>query len=246
MFSSLPLKLVNIWAERFRGQCQFGFGGTWGELDAVDTTFPDGIPLDRLNTTAVKITKWTDWMVPSMTTRYVSFSGASWTRSCSISGVALLHTLRIKTWLYTEPWKRCVQRTQKAGLGLNTSQTTHEVNDLFLFVGTHFRICVRKFIVHLRTVYASPKKLAQPLHICDEKINLPESQKVIGQVLPVRQLWVPIEAGCKSRVFLVGVWMAVDGLAGSPQHGTEHHYHLGATCGLALLWQAGCGWKAFG
>ena len=34
---------------------------------------------------------------------------------------------------------------------------------LFLFVGTHFRIFVRKFLVHLRTVYASPQKLARPL-----------------------------------------------------------------------------------
>ena len=34
---------------------------------------------------------------------------------------------------------------------------------LFVFVGTHFRIFVRKFLVHLRTVYASPQKLALPL-----------------------------------------------------------------------------------
>ena len=33
---------------------------------------------------------------------------------------------------------------------------------IFLFVGTHFRIFVRKFLVHLRTVYAS-QKLARPL-----------------------------------------------------------------------------------
>ena len=31
------------------------------------------------------------------------------------------------------------------------------------FVGTHFRIFVRKFLVHLRTVHASPQKLARPL-----------------------------------------------------------------------------------
>ena len=31
------------------------------------------------------------------------------------------------------------------------------------FVGTHFRIFVRKFLVHLRTVYASLQKLARPL-----------------------------------------------------------------------------------
>ena len=34
---------------------------------------------------------------------------------------------------------------------------------LFLFVGTHFRIFVRKFLVHLRTMYASPQKLARRL-----------------------------------------------------------------------------------
>ena len=31
------------------------------------------------------------------------------------------------------------------------------------FVGTHFRIFLRKSLVHLRTVYASPQKLARPL-----------------------------------------------------------------------------------
>ena len=31
------------------------------------------------------------------------------------------------------------------------------------FVGTHFGIFVRKFVVHLRTAYTSPQKLAQPL-----------------------------------------------------------------------------------
>ena len=35
---------------------------------------------------------------------------------------------------------------------------------LFLFFGTHFRVLVRKFLIHLRMVYASPQKLAQPLH----------------------------------------------------------------------------------
>ena len=34
---------------------------------------------------------------------------------------------------------------------------------LFIFVGTHFRVFVRKFSVHLRAVYASPQKLARPL-----------------------------------------------------------------------------------
>ena len=34
---------------------------------------------------------------------------------------------------------------------------------LFHFVGTHLRIFVRKFFVHLRTVYATPQKLARPL-----------------------------------------------------------------------------------
>ena len=29
------------------------------------------------------------------------------------------------------------------------------------FVGSHFRIFVHKFLVHLRTVYASPQKLAR-------------------------------------------------------------------------------------
>ena len=34
---------------------------------------------------------------------------------------------------------------------------------LFLFVTTHFWIFVRKFLVHLRTMYATPQKLARPL-----------------------------------------------------------------------------------
>ena len=34
---------------------------------------------------------------------------------------------------------------------------------LFLFVGTHFRTFVRKFLVHLRTVYASPQTPSGPL-----------------------------------------------------------------------------------
>ena len=34
---------------------------------------------------------------------------------------------------------------------------------LFLFVSTYFWIFVRKFLVHLRTVYAYPRKLARPL-----------------------------------------------------------------------------------
>ena len=39
-----------------------------------------------------------------------------------------------------------------------------EMRQSFLyFVGTHFRIFVRKFLVHLRTVYASLQKLARPL-----------------------------------------------------------------------------------
>ena len=39
-----------------------------------------------------------------------------------------------------------------------------EMRHSFLyFVVTHFRILVRKFFVHLRTVYASPQKLAGPL-----------------------------------------------------------------------------------
>ena len=93
---------------------------------------------------------------------------------------------KIRTW--------CVQRTQKAGLGLNTSQTTHGrhastvkgkcasfANSIlfcwivwwtrlwrcfrqFLFVGLHLRIFVRKFLARLRPVYASPKKLARPLY----------------------------------------------------------------------------------
>ena len=33
----------------------------------------------------------------------------------------------------------------------------------FRFVGTHFRLFFRKSLVHLRTVYASPQKLARPL-----------------------------------------------------------------------------------
>ena len=38
-----------------------------------------------------------------------------------------------------------------------------EVRHSFLyFVGTHFRSFVRVFLVHLRTVYASPQKLARP------------------------------------------------------------------------------------
>ena len=105
--------------------------------------------------------------------------------------------------VYAKSWKWCVQRTQKAEFGLNTSQNTHEANDHvrdasiekgkrasfahnisvfrwivwqrcfwnapfilrhpFHFVGAHFRIFVRKFLVHLRTVYASPQKLARPL-----------------------------------------------------------------------------------
>ena len=32
------------------------------------------------------------------------------------------------------------------------------------FVGTHFRIFVRKLLIHLRTVYAFPQKLARPLN----------------------------------------------------------------------------------
>ena len=35
---------------------------------------------------------------------------------------------------------------------------------LFLFIGTHYQIFVRKFLVHLCTVYASPQKLMQPLN----------------------------------------------------------------------------------
>ena len=35
---------------------------------------------------------------------------------------------------------------------------------LFLFLGTHFRIFVRMFLAHLRTVYASPRKLARQLY----------------------------------------------------------------------------------
>ena len=31
------------------------------------------------------------------------------------------------------------------------------------FVGTHFEVLVRKLLVNLRTLYASPQKLAQPL-----------------------------------------------------------------------------------
>ena len=41
-----------------------------------------------------------------------------------------------------------------------------EMRHSFLyFVGTHFRIFVRKFLVHLRTVYASLQKLARPLNM---------------------------------------------------------------------------------
>ena len=47
--------------------------------------------------------------------------------------------------------------------GKGAFEMRHPVNSLFLFVGTHFRILFRTFIVHLRTVYASPKKLARPL-----------------------------------------------------------------------------------
>ena len=42
-------------------------------------------------------------------------------------------------------------------------------SSVFLFVGTHFRIIVRKFLVHLRTVYASPEKLAWLL---DHGVNI--------------------------------------------------------------------------
>ena len=45
---------------------------------------------------------------------------------------------------------------KKFDYGLNMSQTTHEANNLFLFVGMHFRIFVSKFIIH-------PPKLAQLL-----------------------------------------------------------------------------------
>ena len=45
-----------------------------------------------------------------------------------------------------------------------------EIRHYFLhFVSSHFRIFVRKFLVHLRTVYASPQKLVRPLqnfHMC--------------------------------------------------------------------------------
>ena len=34
---------------------------------------------------------------------------------------------------------------------------------LFLFIGMHFQIFVRKFLAHLHTAYASPQKLAWPL-----------------------------------------------------------------------------------
>ena len=86
----------------------------------------------------------------------------------------------------------CVQRTQKTKMGTRCqhvsnktwSKRSQKIREYvkgkrrtfyfaesfddafispFLFVGTHFWIFVRKFLDHLRTVYASPQKLARPL-----------------------------------------------------------------------------------
>ena len=46
-------------------------------------------------------------------------------------------------------WKRCIWKAS--------------IMSLLHFVGMHFRIFVHKFFVHLRTVDASPQKLAWPL-----------------------------------------------------------------------------------
>ena len=45
------------------------------------------------------------------------------------------------------------------------------------FVGTHFRIFVRKFLVHLRTVYASPQRLARLLRFFFQPIIFPHKEE---------------------------------------------------------------------
>ena len=51
----------------------------------------------------------------------------------------------------------------KAGDSMESCLSNASIISLFLFVGTHFRIFVHKFVVDLRAVYSSPQKLARPL-----------------------------------------------------------------------------------
>ena len=56
-----------------------------------------------------------------------------------------------------------------------------EMRHSFLyFVGTHFRIFVRKFLVHLRAVYASPQTLARQLLLLIRSFMI-QGQKGIRQ-----------------------------------------------------------------
>ena len=48
------------------------------------------------------------------------------------------------------------------------------------FVGTHFQIFIREFLAHLRTVYASPQKLARPLS--SVRNELPNKCSLISDV----------------------------------------------------------------
>ena len=60
---------------------------------------------------------------------------------------------------------------------------------LFLFVGTHFRIFVRKLFVHLRTVCATPQKLARPLRWTGQR-------KVVLKILRTRFFFTFVGSWC--------------------------------------------------
>ena len=71
---------------------------------------------------------------------------------------------------------------------------------LFLFVGTHFRIFVHTFLVHLRTVYASPQKLQQPLSKCSPLLSSAELARNLSQSQGVQQqhifAFLPVRTAC--------------------------------------------------
>ena len=69
-------------------------------------------------------------------------------------------------------WKECTHRLrttfQYFAESFDGRKGAFEMrHSFFSFVGMYIQIFVRKFLVHLRTVYASPQKLARPLEQVD-------------------------------------------------------------------------------
>ena len=113
----------------------------------------------------------------------------------SVSTRLKLHTRQTITVSTRVLWKESAHRFQYFAESFDGGKGDFGMRHSFLYtVGTHFRIFVRKFLVHFRTVCASAQKLARPLHGVTFWVNYSNKRCIIGAAL---------SRGRRSLMFLI-------------------------------------------